>query len=80
MKIRYMVSLTYKYKDEDVTETFNNKPFKSVKKAKKWVKNNYMLFKPADYYEFHNCTIRVVELKYETFGSKQHLDKSELGL
>lgn len=80
MKIRYMVSLTYKYKDEDVTESFNKKLFKSVKKAKKWVKNNHILFKPMDYYEFHSCTIRLVELKYETVGSKQHIDKSELGL
>ena len=79
MKIRYTVSLTYKYND-DVTETFNNKLFKSVKKAKKWVKNNHILFKPTNYYEFHSFTIHVVELKYETFGSPHYVGKFEIGL
>lgn len=79
MKIRYTVSLTYKYKD-DMKESFNNKLFKSVKKAKKWVKNNYMLFRPTNYYEFHSFTIYVGELKYETFGSPHHVCKFEIGL
>lgn len=33
-----------------------------------------------DYFEFPSFTINVVELKYETFGSKQNIDKSEIGL